>query len=226
MFAQDKTVIYNQKDALKISNLNNSIIFTGLKNRGLYRVQNNEKLQIIPSSKTIVNIYKNDGKLNIKTNEGFYLYNGKTLNKVDNEKLLVKQMEKNIYIKKDNSWLKINPNNNDSYYAPRVKNDLILFSGLKTGLLLYNTKTKTTNFISKGVDATFSDDGKKIVFAKVYDDGENYTDSEIFIYDIESKKVKQIIGKDAHIKRFPYLKNNTLYLNIDFNIYELNLDKE
>jgi len=225
IFASNKTAIYNQKDALRVTSLDNSIIFTGLKNKGLYKSENGQKLEIIPSSKTIMNFYKNNGELNIKTNDGHYLYNGKTLNKVDNNKLIVKQMEKKIFILKNNSWLRISPNTKDMFHTPRQKDNLILFSGLNTGLLIYNINTKVTNFISKGVDASFSADGKKVVFAKVSDNGETYTDSEVFIYDIKTKKIDKVLKKDGKVKRFPHLIGDNLFINIDFNIYKMNLNK-
>jgi len=228
LFANTQIDVYSSKNTLKIVKINENIFFTGLKNRGLFKLNKNKVKTVVLSDKTIiVNIYENNGKLNIETNDGNYLYDGVKLNKVNNDSLKIKQMEKKIYFKKNNSWLKISPNNNDIYYAPKIKNNLILFSGVKAGILLYNIDTKITTFISSGVDALFSDDGKKITFAKVYDDGNTYTGSEIFIYDIKSKKITNAIKKEGKaINRYPYLYNSTLYFNKGFNIYKLSLDKE
>lgn len=228
LFANTQKQIYKPKNALKIIKINENLFFTSLKNKGLFKLdKNNNKTQILSNKIIIKNIYENNGKLNIEANSQNYQYVGFKLNKVNNDALKIKQMEKKIYIKKNNLWLKISPNNNDIYYAPKIKNNLILFSGVKTGILLYNIDTKTTTYISKGVDASFSSNGEKITFAKVYDDGNTYINSEIFIYDIKTKKITQILQKeDKIINRYPYLYKNTLYFNKNFNIYQLNLNKE
>ncbi len=228
LFANTQKQVYKPKNTLKLIKINENLFFTSLKNRGLFKLdKNSNKTQVLSDKMIIKNIYENNGKLNIETNDGNYLYDGFKLNKVNNDSLKIKQMERKIYIKKNNSWLKISPNNNDIYYAPKIKNNLIIFSGVKTGLLLYNIDTKTTTYISKGVDASFSNNGKKITFARVYDNGEKYTGSEIFIYDINSKKISKILQKeDKTINRYPYLYKNTLYFNKNFSIYQLSLNKE
>ena len=228
IFANTQKPVYKTGKILKIVKINKNLFFTGLKNRGLFKInENNTKTRILSDKKIIINIYENKGKLNIETSDGNYLYDGFKLNKVKNDSLKIKQTEKKIYIRKNNIWLKISPDDNDIYYAPRIKDNLVLFSGVKAGILIYNINSQTTTFISKGVDASFSDDGKKVTFAKVYDNGETYTGSEIFIYDIKSKKLTKVISKENNtINRYPYLYKNILYFNKNFNIYQLNLNGE
>ena len=212
----------NNKKSLKIIKFNNQILFTGLKNRGLYTLQSQE---ILPKSITIINLYKNNDSIIIETDKGFYKYNQKTLLKTQDNK--VKQENQKIYLKINGVWKKISPNNNDIYYAPKTTKDFVLFSGVKSGILLYDIKKQKTTFISKGVDALFSSDGQKVTFAKVYDDGEKYTDSEIFIYDIKSSKIIKVLDKKQNeINRYPYLDQNTLYFNKNFDIFKINLSKE
>ena len=213
----------DSKSSLRIFAFKGKVYYTGIKNKGIFNLEG----KVLLKDAVIVNFYENKGRFVFETDKGFYVFDGKKLGQDKNFSPLVLQKERKIYLKKDNRYLKISPDKNDVFYAPKIKNNFVLYSSLKSGLFLYDIKNKKTKYISKGVDASFSSDGKKIVFAKVYDDGENYIGSEIFIYDMISGKLKKTIPfKKGEINRYPYLFEGVLYFNKNLDVFKMDLKEE
>lgn len=106
----------------------------------------------------------------------------------------------------------------DKYYLVDHSGNQILYAGLKTGLVLYNKVTHQKNIIGKGVHASFSTNGEKIIYATIKDDGLNYTESTLYIYDIASKKSTICLNNGA-VNLYPILNGDSFYYQHKHNIY-------
>ncbi|MBN2695858.1 hypothetical protein JXR93_14455 [bacterium] len=207
----------NSSDLLQVISYNSGIIATGINNKGLYLIENGNKREILSDKVTIYSFIRDENGLIINTTDNkSYSFNGKLLKESDSS-ALVKMDGKDIYLSGKNGWEKIT-DSTDFYYFPQKYNDYILFSGLKKGLFLYQISTKTTYFIDKGNHAHFSANGNSIIFIKAVE-GENfYTSSDIYIYNISTKKVEPLLV-NSKIKLFPFLDGDKLYYQSNLNIF-------
>ncbi len=204
-------------DLLQAISYNSGIVGTGINNKGLYFIENGNKKEILSDKTIIYSFIRDENGLIINTTDNkSYSFNGKSLK--DNTILSQVKMDgKDIYLSGKNGWEKIT-DSNDFYYFPQKYGDYVLFSGLKKGLFLYQISTKTTHFIDKGNHAHFSANGDSVVFIKAVE-GENfYISSDIYIYNILTKKVKQLLV-NSKIKLYPFLDGDKLYYQSDLNIF-------
>ncbi len=214
-----KDIVYQGGDALRVIPFNKSVYITGLKNKGLYKIENNKKIEILNEDFTIIN-FETGKILTIETNNGNYIIDEVSVS--ENESNQTVKIDKNdVYLKNKTSWEKIS-DGKDTYFLPKMNNNFVLYSGLNKGLFVYNSINKTTYFVDKGNHADFSSDGKKVVYAKITDDGEKFTSGQIYIYDIETKKSKALLI-DNDIKMYPIISGNKLYYHSNFNIYSIDI---
>lgn len=214
-----KDVVYQGGDALRVIPFDNSVYVTGLKNKGLYKIENNKKVEILNENLTIINFEIGKG-LKIETNDGNFIIDENSVSEDESVKS-VKIDKNDVYLKNKTSWEKIS-DSKDTYYLPRINNNFVLYSGLNKGLFVYNSINKTTYYIDNGNHANFTSNGKQIVYAKITDDGEKFTSGQIYIYDIETKKIKALLI-DNDIKMYPIISGNKLYYQANYNIYVIDI---
>ena len=75
--------IGNVQNVLKIVKFDNAVIFTGLKNKGVFKLnKNGDTVKILSSDITVKNIFENNNKLFIETLNSYYLYNNDKVIKI------------------------------------------------------------------------------------------------------------------------------------------------
>ncbi len=156
----------------------------------------------------------------METNNGNFIIDDVSVSE-DDLSQIVKIDKNDVYLKNKTSWEKIS-DGKDTYYLPRINNNFVLYSGLNKGLFVYNSTNKTTYYIDNGNHANFTSDGTKIVYAKITDDGEKFTSGQIYIYDIETRKIKSLLI-DNDIKMYPIISGNKLYYQTNYNIYVIDI---
>lgn len=74
----------------------------------------------------------------------------------------------------------------DRYYAPQLSPDRrhLVYNGLATGLFLYRISDGRTIALGSGHQPSFSGDGKKMVFSRTKDNGQELTEADIWITDL------------------------------------------
>lgn len=108
----------------------------------------------------------------------------------------------------------------NTFYLPRYSKDgkMCLLHSLEGDiflLILEEGKFEKIEKIASGTNARFSPDGKFIIFEKTYDDGHNIISSDLYLYEINSKKVYKITDTRDKIERMPSFASDskTIYFS-------------
>jgi len=141
--------------------------------------------------------YTCEGKINIVDTNGVKKGEIKGVNSYfisTNGKIFAFQENDKIYIIDENGNKELITPGDGIFYGPTFSLDgsMIIFNSVGEGIFLYNILEKKTYFVSEGFNPRFSNDSKKIVFNISRDDGERIISSEIYIYDIEKRKIEKI----------------------------------
>jgi len=153
------------------------------------------------------------------------IYNAKS--KLDynkkNEERIVFQKDMNIWSQKldktDVRRLSLNGGYNPILSPDKQK---VLFQNGDEIFYTFVTGETEAIKIGIGLEAIWTKDSNKIVFIKTEDDGHDITASDIFYYDINTKKIEQLTNTKDKIELHPYLSadNKELYY-VDYETNQL-----
>lgn len=92
----------------------------------------------------------------------------------------------------------------DRFFAPKLSPDAtkIVFSGLATGVHVYDIATNTQTRIGSGTSPSWSPDSKRVAFERTEDDGHNIVGSDLWIWS-EQHGAKALTNTDSRIERHP-----------------------
>ena len=103
-------------------------------------------------------------------------------------------------------------------------NAKLLFNFVGRGTFISDLDGNILNEIGYANAPKWSDDGKFIVYMKDYDDGQRFTDSEIYAYSLESGREFQLTDSEEEIEMYPvWDKNRVAYNTINGQIFVMEL---
>ncbi len=93
-----------------------------------------------------------------------------------------------IYLRRDTATV-IQIGSGDRFFAPVLSPDesKIAFTGLATGVHVYNIATKTQTHVGIGTAPAWSPDSKRLVFERTEDDGHSIVGSELWLWSTTSE---------------------------------------
>ena len=93
----------------------------------------------------------------------------------------------------------------DKYFLPQFSPDRkwILYNGLVTGIHIFNIQNGKDLNIDLGSDPTWLPNSKAIIYEKTTDDGERILSSDIYLYNLSTKKISIIAETDNIIELHP-----------------------
>ena len=105
----------------------------------------------------------------------------------------------------------------NTFYLPRYSKDgkMSLLHSLEGDIFLVFLEDGKIEKVAFGTNVRFSPDGRFIVFEKTYDDGHNIVSSDLYLYEINSKKVYKITDTQDKIERMPAFASDsrTIYFS-------------
>tara|TARA_R110002073_G_scaffold303128_2_gene471223 strand:- start:6753 stop:7535 length:783 start_codon:yes stop_codon:yes gene_type:complete len=107
-----------------------------------------------------------------------------------------------IYLRTASGLEKIS--SGDRFFAPKLSPDAtkIAFTGLATGVHVYDIASRSQTRIGAGTSPAWSPDSRSIAFERTEDDGHNIVGSDVWIW-TEGARATALTSTDARIERHP-----------------------
>ncbi len=121
-----------------------------------------------------------------------------------------------IYLRIDKSIMQIG--SGDRFFAPLLSPDesKIAFTGLATGVHVYDIATKTQTHVGIGTAPAWSPDSKSVVFERTEDDGHTIVGSELWLWSTTSK-ARAFTHTPTRVERRPSWSPNGRQIAFDDN---------
>lgn len=95
----------------------------------------------------------------------------------------------------------------DRFFAPVTSPDRrwVAFQGLASGIYLYRIDSGELIHVGAGTAPAFSPGSDRLVFERTEDDGHAIVGSDLYLYDLERRRLARLTQTDAVIERRPSL---------------------
>jgi Tol biopolymer transport system component len=170
----------------------------------VYRTQIDERLMVIKqigveTGRVSILVQSGDLSLPQEVQPGTIQYRDKHLSKALRlSKTTSESKVPFVYQQNDHIYVVINQitkqitKGNGKYFSPKLSPDgsKILYQEIARGLYVTDLQNDTTIYLGKGDDATWSPDGKYVIYEITVDDGHSIISSELYIVDLYGQKMQ------------------------------------
>jgi Tol biopolymer transport system component len=130
--------------------------------------------------------------------------------------LVAEQRDDRIWVRRLDGTL-VSPGAGDRFFAPVVSPDgaRVVFSGLATGLWIFDRKSGALTRAGAGTQPSWSPDGRRLIFERTEDDGHDILASDLWLFDAETHALARLTSTEGVVERRPAFSPDGLSVAFD-----------